>query len=170
MQNMGISIFILTTAILASGTIVFAQFRKPNNAPPVLTQTFHDNYQTEKSKKKTIKLKIDNIKQGYDSMQIRTWYAYSFVDERKLILLANKNKNWTGTLYIVANQSKNGDTIEFASKKKLKPCLNLFDIEGTSFTFLDGWTCTFEIATKYEYRHYEYHGRCISMFKKILKY
>jgi len=44
-------------------------------------------------------LKIENLKNGYDSLQIRIWYDYSIYPERKVVILKYNNSVWTATLY-----------------------------------------------------------------------
>ena len=54
-------------------------------------------YQLAKDKQK--QLGLDTLENGFHDLQIRVWYDFSIVEERKLIVITNKDTNWTAVIY-----------------------------------------------------------------------
>src|SRR5262245_31797975 len=54
-------------------------------------------YELAKAKQK--QLGLDSLENGFDNLQIRLWYDFALVRERKLVVITNKDTNWTATVY-----------------------------------------------------------------------
>jgi hypothetical protein len=129
-------------------------------------------YELAKAKEK--QLGLDSIENGFDNLQIRVWYDFALVRERKLVVITNKDRNWTATVYnLKVNWDGNTETILSKSVKTVTPksgwpsfskklldlqiitLPNQDDVKGYGGG-LDGRTYNIEIATKNQYRFYGY--------------
>jgi hypothetical protein len=129
-------------------------------------------YQSAKSKQR--QLGLDSLENGFDNLQIRVWYDYALVRERKLVVLTNKERKWTAKVCYL-QVAWDGKTESILTKKiiKVKPgsgwetfskkLLNLKivtlpdqnEVKGYGQGF-DGKTYHVEVATKNLYRFYGY--------------
>jgi hypothetical protein len=126
---------------------------------------------------KSKQLKLDDIENGFDSLQIHIWYEYSLADIRKLIVLKYRNKKWSGSYYYIHADWKYQTETDSVTKFTLTPLKprsgwgpftksilnrgivtlpNLEKIIPPNISFTDGSTCNIEIATKNQYRYYRY--------------
>lgn len=126
------------------------------------------------AKDKQTQLGLDIIENGFNNLQIRVWYDYSRVIERKLVIITNKDSAWTATVYnlkvnwdgetetIISKQVRQvtpkSGWVNFAEKlMNLKivtlPTMNsISGYEGGK----DGKMFNVEIASKNQYRFYSY--------------
>lgn len=122
------------------------------------------------------KLSLEKLENGFDSMQIRIWYGYAFKDTGQLVLFKNENNKWTSellTLSFKVNENKDsvwsiGKTLSrrnpksgwdnFIKKLLDYQILSLPDMSmiDENITIADGDAFTVEIATKKNYRFYQY--------------
>ena len=129
-------------------------------------------YDLAKTKQK--QLGLDSIENGFDNLQIRVWYDFALVRERKLVVITNKDTNWAATVYNL-QVDWDGKTETILSKKvkqvtpksgwisfskklldlKILTLPDQDDVKGYSGGF-DGRTYNVEIATKKQYRFYGY--------------
>lgn len=129
-------------------------------------------YQLDKDKQK--QLGLDSLENGFANLQIRLWYDYSLIRERRLLVISNIGTKWTATVYYM-QVDWDGQTETIRSKKvyNLRPksgwaifskkLLDLKivtlptqdDVKGYSGG-MDGSTYNVEIATKNQYRFYGY--------------
>lgn len=119
-------------------------------------------------------LKLDNLENGFDNLQIRVWYNFALVREKKLLVITNKDNNWTATVYNL-QVDWDGETETLLSKKvkQVKPksgwaifSKKLLDLKVLTLPDqddlpnyhqgMDGRTYNFEVATKNQYRFYSY--------------
>jgi hypothetical protein len=126
------------------------------------------------AKAKQAQLGLDSIEKGFENLQIRVWYDFSLVRERKLVVITNKDTNWTATVYnLQVNWDGNTETILSKKVRRVMPksgwisfSKKLLDLKiltlpnqndikdyGSGF---DGRTYNVEIATKMQYRFYGY--------------
>ena len=129
-------------------------------------------YELAKTKQK--QLDLDSLESGFDNLQIRIWYDFSLVRERKLVVITNKDTTWKATIYDL-QVDWDGQTETILSKKvrqatpksgwadfskkllylKVLTLPDQYDIpnydEGN-----DGRTYNVEVATKNQYRFYGY--------------
>lgn len=129
-------------------------------------------YALVKAKQK--QLGLDSLESGVDGLEIRVWYDFSLVGERKLVIITNKEANWAATVYdLQVDWDGKTETIlskqvrpvtpksgweEFSKKLLERKVLTLPD-QGSipEYGFgLDGRTYNVEIATKHQYRFYGY--------------
>ncbi len=128
----------------------------------------------ELAKYRQNQLGLDSLENGFHDLQIRVWYDFALVKEGKLIVITNKDTNWTAIIY-VWQIDRNGTTETMVSKKIQqvvpksgwpifsKKLLDLQivtlptqdDVEGYSAGD-DGRTYNVEVATKNQYRFYSY--------------
>ncbi|MES1197701.1 MAG: hypothetical protein ABUL41_00300, partial [Chitinophagaceae bacterium] len=117
---------------------------------------------------------LGSLENGFNNLQIRIWYDFSFVRERKLVIIKNVNSDWTATVYYL-QVDWDGKTETILSKEIkqvfprsgwsnfTKELLNLKiltlpdqnhipDYDGGT----DGSTYNIEVATKKQYRFYGY--------------
>ena len=129
-------------------------------------------YELAKAKQK--QLGLDSIENGFDNLQIRVWYDFALVRERRLVVITNKGTNWTATVYNL-QVDWDGKTETILSKKvkqvtpksgwasfskklldlKILTLPNEDDINGYGGGG-DGRTYNVEVATKSQYRFYGY--------------
>lgn len=129
-------------------------------------------YELVKAKQK--QLGLDSLENGFDNLQIRVWYDFSLVRERKLVVITNKDAIWTATVYnLQVDWDGQTETILSKKVKQVTPksgwanfsrkLLDLEvltlphqnDVKGYSGGF-DGRTYNVEVATKNQYRFYGY--------------
>jgi hypothetical protein len=129
-------------------------------------------YQTAKDRQQ--QLGLDSLENGSHDLQIRVWYNFSSVKDRKLVIITNKDNNWTAAVYDF-QVDRTGETETMLSKKirqaspksgwqafskkllDLKTLMlpNQDDVEGYSAGD-GGTTYSVEVATKKQYRFYNY--------------
>jgi hypothetical protein len=44
-------------------------------------------------------LKLDTLQKGYNGLQIRIWYGYSFTHRQQVIVIKNQEGTWSGSYY-----------------------------------------------------------------------
>jgi hypothetical protein len=129
-------------------------------------------YNLAKTKQK--QLGLDSLENGFDVLQVRVWYDFALVQERKLIIITHKDTGWAATVYdLQVDWDGKTETIlsktirqvtpisgwEAFSKKlldlKILTLPNEDDIAGY-VEGDDGRTYNVEIATKSHYRFYGY--------------
>jgi hypothetical protein len=124
------------------------------------------------TRQKVKKMKLDNLENGYDSLQIRIWYDYELKIEKNMLIIKCQNGVWSAISYIYEDR---GDTIAKFRKEHLSPKAgwnsfinelyalkiatlpDMHQIPGMEGG-LDGITYNIEYATKYQYRYYGYWG------------
>lgn len=119
-------------------------------------------------------LGLDSLENGFDHLQIRLWYDFALVRERRLVVITAKDTNWTATVYYL-QVDWDGSTETISSKKikqvtpksgwaafstklldlKIGTLPDQYDVKGYGGG-LDGRTYNVEVATKYQYRFYGY--------------
>ena len=122
------------------------------------------------AKNKQKQLGLDSIENGFDNLQIRVWYEFSRVLERRLVIITNKDTAWTATVYnmkVISDEIISKEIIQMTPKsgwpyfvKKLldlkivtlPSMVNIVGDEGGK----DGKTFNVEVATKNQYRFYTY--------------
>ena len=130
------------------------------------------------SQQKAKQLKLENLENGYDSLQIRIWYDYSLVTYRSLLIIKQTNSVWSAKAYRMSvdwNASKLTEKVAEKQEKILEPkhgwdnfikqlfalqittLPNMRDIPGLRDGWTDGVTYNVEVATKEQYRFYGYH-------------
>jgi len=129
-------------------------------------------YTLAKAKQK--QLGLDSLENGFNNLQIRVWYDFALVRERKLVVITNKGTSWAATVYDL--QVKWADRTETVLSKKIsrpvpKSGWARFSQELLSLQLLtlpdqndiphydadtDGRTYNVEIATSRQYRFYGY--------------
>ncbi|MEZ5043302.1 MAG: hypothetical protein R2828_25625 [Saprospiraceae bacterium] len=129
-------------------------------------------------KQKREQLKLRDLEEGFDSLQIRIWIDYSLIDFRELYTFEYQNNKWTGVYYFMRadwNSNDLTETITETERKIINPksgwtdfsnklleleitaLPNMRDIEGLVDGWTDGTTYNVEIGTKSNYRFYSYH-------------
>ena len=129
-------------------------------------------YELAKTKQK--QLGLDSLENGFDNLQIRVWYDYSLVRERKLVVITNKDTNWTATVYdLQVDWDGHTETILSKKVKQATPksgwsdfSKKLLDLKVLTLPNQDdipnygggndGRTYNIEVATKNQYRFYGY--------------
>ena len=128
----------------------------------------------ELAKTKQMQLGLDSIEDGFDNLQIRVWYEFALVRDRKLVVITNKDTVWTAIIYNLQVDwdgitetilSKNVKVVipksgwkTFINKLldlKILTLPDQNDVKGYGGGF-DGRTYNVEIATKNQYRFYGY--------------
>lgn len=129
-------------------------------------------YNLAKAKQK--QLGLDSLENGFDNLQIRVWYDFALVRERRLVVITNKDTNWTATVYYL-QVDWDGQT-ETILSKKVKQVIpksgwskfskELLDLKVATLPSQDdikgyrggddGRTYNVEVATKNQYRFYGY--------------
>jgi hypothetical protein len=118
-------------------------------------------------------LHLDDLKYGFDSLQIRFWYFYPFQAESRLILLKYKKEGWEGRQYYFTSTSDSLlSNIRGVSQRKLIPksgypklwdklhSLHIETIPNSEDVGVlggaDGTLYAIEYATKNSYRYIDY--------------
>jgi hypothetical protein len=133
-------------------------------------------YKLKKQKKKH--LKLDNIEDGYDSLQIRIWYDYALLENQDLVVIKCSNGKWEGiydemivkwdatyvTDSVISDKIKPytpkigwDNFIRELMKLKIITLPNIDYIPGLIDDWDDGVTYIIEVASKTQYRFYSYH-------------
>jgi len=129
-------------------------------------------YELAKAKQK--QLGLDNLESGFDNLQIRIWYEFSLVRERKLVVITNGDTYWKATIYnLQVDWDGQTETILSKTVKQVTPKSgwDVFLKKLMDFKILtlpdqndipsygggnDGNTYNIEVATKNQYRFYGY--------------
>jgi len=128
-------------------------------------------------------LKLESLKNGFDSLQIRIWFDYSIVPERRLFIIKRKKSKWIAISYKMTlnldstyqvDSLKTIDKFKSIKMEELKPkngwnnfmnkllslkittLPNSEEIKGFESDMDDGILYMIEIATKDKYRFYYY--------------
>lgn len=119
-------------------------------------------------------LDLPSLETGYDSLELRIWCNYGNLKKTHLIIVSNQAGKWDGTLFRLLIDKKNDTSYFLEKKKKLKlipksgwgemiKAMNELRIpELKSYENLpygigvDGQYYMVEIATKNNYRFYDY--------------
>ena len=120
-------------------------------------------------------LGLDSLEDGFNALQIRVWYNL-FGKERRMVEITNKDSVWSAAVYIFRGRTENGTTA-IASKEinqvtpasgwayfskrlldlKILTLPHSFDIDGYAMASpFDGDIYSVELATKNQYRFYDY--------------
>src|SRR5688572_18309248 len=51
------------------------------------------------TQQKVKQLSLENLQDGFDSLQLRIWYDYSLFDLRELLIISRSNSIWTASIY-----------------------------------------------------------------------
>ena len=117
-------------------------------------------------------LGLDDLEEGFDSIQIRVWNDYWLTDLRDVFIFKLQNTEWSGE-FIAMNVDgeekikkidKIGITpksgwnqfIDSLQEKQITTLPNMRDIGGLNTKVNDGETHSVEIGTKKYYRFYSY--------------
>lgn len=148
----------------------------------------------ERTKARSDSLHLENIEDGHDSLQIRLWYDYQLLQQRKLLVLEKVESKWKAYSYKLLIKEVwdkendgylkyKGENIKIVERKEVYPksgwinfTTDLFrlkimtlphmdQIPGLQDMWLDGVDYNVEVATKNTYRFYNYH-----LPEKFLKY
>ena len=129
-------------------------------------------YSLAKAKQK--QLGLDSLENGFHNLQIRVWYDFALVRERKLVVITNKDTNWTATVYdLQVDWDGRTETILSKKVKQVTPksgwanfSKKLLDLKVLTLPNqddvpnygggADGRTYNVEVATKNQYRFYGY--------------
>jgi hypothetical protein len=178
--NFGLTITILFFASCKGQThssnspIVFVDTTKPfkKEIPTYKNGSVDLFYELAKTKRK--QLGLDSLENGFDNLQIRVWYDFALVRERKLVVIINRDTTWAATVYLL-QVDWDGETETILSKKikqvtpksgwaifskrlldlKIVTLPNQDDVKDYGSGF-DGRTYNVEVATKNQYRFYGY--------------
>jgi hypothetical protein len=137
------------------------------------------------------KMGLTTLENGFDSLQIRFWFSYGFLDTSQLVVLKNENSKWSAEFSsFVYNLSPNKDSVVSISKsteykepisgwnsfiKKIisLDILTLPDYKAIPgyYQTTDGNSVIVEIATTKIYRIYLYHntGMFAKEFRQVKK-
>lgn len=123
-------------------------------------------------------LKLDQLENGFDSLEIRIWYNYSFISNRNVLIIKRQGGEWTATAFkmeVEWNAKKKTEWIIDREKERPEPqngwdnfltklfalqVMTLPDMDripGLSDGWTDGVSYDVEVATKNQYRFYSYH-------------
>jgi hypothetical protein len=129
-------------------------------------------YKLAKAKEK--QLGLDSIENGFNNLQVRIWYDFSLVRNRKLIVITNRDTNWNAILYdLQVDWDGRKETILSKNVKQLSPksgwaffskellALDIVTLPDQDdikeyYGGKDGRTYNVEVATKNQYRFYGY--------------
>ncbi|MCW3074760.1 MAG: hypothetical protein JWP69_1829 [Flaviaesturariibacter sp.] len=129
-------------------------------------------YNLAKTKQK--QLGLYSLENGFDDLQIRVWYDFALVRERRLVVITNNDANWTATVYhLQVDWDGKTETILSKKVKQLIPksgwttfskkLLDLKVVTLPSQDYIkgysggeDGRTYNVEVASKNQYRFYSY--------------
>ncbi|MDX2048442.1 MAG: hypothetical protein SFU87_16770 [Chitinophagaceae bacterium] len=189
MQNLN-SIFIFAFLFIVSCNRQYndANFQTTNtDTPKIFTReipTYKDGpkkgdttYLFKAIREDVRQLNLDNIENGYDSLEIRIWLGHSMAKKRNVVIIQRKSNKWSGKLvtFIQGYEEKTGK--EFIGNKEVKEAKpksgwNNFiknilslkimilpdenDISGYNGCGTDGLPYYFEIATRDKYRFFTY--------------
>lgn len=126
------------------------------------------------AKKKQKQLGLDSLESGFSDLQIRVWYDFSLVRERKLVIIKNENASWAAMIYdLQVNWDGLTETILSKKIRQATPksgwadfSKKLLDLQVLTLPNQDdipnygggndGTTYSFEVATQNQYRFYGY--------------
>lgn len=129
-------------------------------------------YELAKAKQK--QLGLDSLENGFENLQIRVWYDFALVRERKLVVITNEDTTWTATVYdLQVDWDGRTESILIKKVKQVTPksgwadfCKKLLDLKVLTLPNQDdipnygggndGRTYNVEVATKNQYRFYGY--------------
>jgi hypothetical protein len=182
--NMRNFFFILTLTVFSfanckerthsNSPLSFVDTTKPfkKEIPTYLSGGVDIFYDLAKVKQK--QLGLDSLENGFTNLQIRVWYDFSLVRERKLVVITNKDTNWVATVYdLQVDWDGQTETILSKKVKQVTPksgwgnfSKKLLDLKVLSLPNQndipsygggnDGRTYNVEVATKNQYRFYGY--------------
>ncbi len=130
------------------------------------------------AQQKRQQLSLQDLQNGFDSLQIRFWYDYSLFTQRDLLIISRTNSTWTAFVYNLTVDWDASTLTEKVKTKKYKSAIpkngwgnlitrlmdlevmtlpNMHDIPGLQDGWTDGINYNVEIATKSMYRFYGYH-------------
>lgn len=129
-------------------------------------------------KYKEEQLGLEYIESGYENFQLRLWVDYALYKGRELYIIRNKNGKWSAEVYKMMTERslEIEDSIVSKQIKSLVPksgwdylLTNLVNLKVTTLpdmenipgftgTVDDGVDFNIEIASKYQYRYYNYHS------------
>lgn len=133
-------------------------------------------YALKKQKEK--QLNLDSLESGYDSLQIRIWYDYALIKDQELIVIRRTNGQWSAAHYEMIvdwDYSNDKDSIETFKVTAVTPksgwnkfmreleeyyittLPDMNNIPGLIDSWTDGVGYNVEIATKKQYRFYNFH-------------
>src|ERR1700744_4521796 len=65
-------------------------------------------------------LRLDTLENGYDGLQIRIWYGYSFTYRQQVIVIKNQGGTWSGNYYqFQPHYFKLSDSLLYFEKKMI---------------------------------------------------
>lgn len=127
-------------------------------------------------KEKQKQLGLDSLENGFENLQIRLWYDSSRILGRKLVVITNRDTNWSAKVYNmkVIYDGENEKIFVFSTKqvspksgwpifsKKLLDLQvltlpDMYAIPDLVDNWKDGEGYAVEVATKMQYRFYTYH-------------
>src|SRR5688572_23438842 len=74
------------------------------------------------AKAKQQQLGLDNIENGFENLQIRIWYDFALVREKKLVIITNRDTSWTATVYdLQVDWDGHTETILSKNLKQMTP-------------------------------------------------
>jgi len=142
-----------------------------------LTKSGKPKFLYRKFAKETSLLGIENLEEGFDSIQLRIWMPESIKNKREVVIISNtKKKGWEakiGRFYSIGNLDSNNMKIIDMEWKIVKPKSgwkffldSIFKLHITSLPDIthikgyevgaDGDVFTFEIGIQNKYRFYQY--------------
>lgn len=66
-------------------------------------------------------LGLNTLENGFDSIQIRIWYGYAFIDTSQLVILKNNNQEWVAELITFKYHTDNSiDSVKAIDKTSVK--------------------------------------------------
>ena len=158
---------------LSNSPLAFVDTTKPfKKEIPTYQNGVNIFYEMAKTKQK--QLGLDSIENGFDNLQIRVWYDFDLVKKRKLVVITNKNGNWTATVYdLQVDWDGHTETILSKKLKQVTPKSGWADFSKQLMNLqiltlpdqddipnyaegMDGRTYNVEVATKTQYRFYGY--------------
>ncbi len=125
-----------------------------------------------KAREKQLGLQI--LENGFDDLQIRVWYHFSLFWQGKLVVITNKDTNWTATVYNYRNRETETVILKHAKQVVPKSTWDKFSKQLLSYNVLtlpndfdipdcnldcvgnDGTSYLVEVATNDQYRFYHY--------------
>lgn len=126
------------------------------------------------AKAKQRQLGLDSLENGFDNLQVRVWYDFALVRERKLVVITNRDAVWTAVVYdLQVDWDGQTETILSKNVKQVTPksgwvtfskrllelkivTLPNQDVIEGYYQGTDGETYNVEVASKNRYRFYGY--------------
>lgn len=122
-------------------------------------------------KQEASQLGLDSLEAGYDSLQLRIWFDYSLARNKHLVIITRKNGIWNCQLFrfeVKWNLKADSQLIVNKTIKQIEPPMGWGDFVNELFSLnianlptgprggMDGANYNIEVATKHQYRFYEY--------------